>query len=68
MRPLRGSPLRGTLGSSLRSPAEGEGHEGTKPRKGLRISLQDFLGCEQASALKMGEDNAVLGPRQGLVV
>ena len=23
------SPLRGTLGSSLRSPAEGEGHEGT---------------------------------------
>ena len=22
------SPLRGTLGSSLRSPAEGEGHEG----------------------------------------
>lgn len=30
--------------------------------KGLRISLQGFLGCEQASALKMGKDNAVLGP------
>ena len=25
------SPLRGTLGSSLRSPAEGEGHEGFPP-------------------------------------
>ena len=27
----RGLPLRGTLGSSLRSPAEGEGHEGFPP-------------------------------------
>ena len=26
-----GAPLRGTLGSSLRSPAEGEGHEGFPP-------------------------------------
>ena len=25
------SPLRGTLGSSLRSPAEGDGHEGFPP-------------------------------------
>ena len=25
------SPLRGTLGSSLRSPAEGEGHDGFLP-------------------------------------
>ena len=25
------SPLRGTLASSLRSPAEGEGHEGFPP-------------------------------------
>ena len=32
------SPLRGTLGSSLRSPAEGEGHEGFPPRP--RVLLQ----------------------------
>ena len=31
LRPQDPSPLRGTLGSSLRSPAEGEGHEGFPP-------------------------------------
>ena len=29
--PQHPSPLRGTLGSSLRSPAEGEGNEGFPP-------------------------------------
>ena len=45
------SPLRGTLGSSLRSPAEGEGHEGFPPppengerpwpeKVGLKLNIQ----------------------------
>ena len=42
------SPLRGTLGSSLRSPAEGEGQEGFPPPPEedldkMELSLQETL-------------------------
>ena len=44
------SPLRGTLGSSLRSPAEGEGHEGfpPPPDKDLAARAAELQLCAQA--------------------
>ena len=41
------SPLRGTLGSSLRSPAEGEGHEGfpPPPEKDIEWRVLIINGC-----------------------
>ena len=40
----QGSQVRGTLGSSLRSPAEGEGHEGFPPPPGnLEVGSHSLL-------------------------
>ena len=51
--------LRGTLGSSLRSPAEGEGHEGFPHH--LRLLVVPFTPCLSPGAPRSADRNGHLG-------